>query len=260
MASLTSLPLGIPLLALLLLLLQQTLFLSVMATDDISSTSDTQATPSPVMNIDARPPRALLAFAKSVSGPLVAGLNVSVTYVVHNVGQQPASDISLRDSSYPSSRFDSSALARTTWESLAPGQAVSYSISVQPKRAGQLYVTPPTVTYVDGDVKRTARLAHTRRGEGGRRSDEYGDDDEFDGGGASRGSEQQENEMETDDGEAAVVVQDLVEYRRKNERHEQAWLIYLGACVLLSAAPFAVADSMTRKLNVKAVPASKKSS
>lgn len=264
MASLTSLPLGILLLA---LVLHQTLFLPIIATDvSSSSDTDTQATPSPVTHPDARPARALLAFDKTVSGPLVAGLNVSVTYFVHNVGQRFASDILLRDSSYPLSRFESTAPARTIWNSLAPGQSVTYSISVQPKRAGHLYVTPPTITYIDseGDMKRTARLAHTRRGEGGRsngRGSEYGDDDEYDGVGfGSSGRSEQEEHTEIDDGEAAVVVQDLVQYRRKNEKHGQAWLMYLGGCVLLSVAPFAVADSMTRKLNVKAVSGSKKSS
>lgn len=154
------------------------------------------------------PDRALLALDKVLSGPLVQGMNVTVHYTVHNVGARPASAIVLRDSSFPASRFHTDRVPRSNWPSLSPGESVELSVRVAPRRAGELYVAPAAVSYMDGEDKRTMRVAGTE----------------------------------------SVVVEELLAYRRKTETHESAWMVFLGAFIVLAVAPFGVSSAISRSL------------
>lgn len=152
--------------------------------------------------------RALLALDKVLSGPLVAGMNVTVEYTIHNVGGRAATDVSLRDLSFPASRFNADKPARHAWSLLEPGQSLLHAIKVEPKRAGDIYVAPAAVTYMDDEVRRVSRLA-------------------------------------ADD---IVNVEELISFRRRTDRHTSTWLIYVIAMLLLCIAPFGYSEMMTRSL------------
>lgn len=190
------------------LILLNSLFITVFCAEEVVT-----GTPGPLV-AEGGKDRALIAFEKVVTGPLVAGMNVTVTYEIYNVGLHPATGVSLRDSSYPASRFESEGSTRMQWEALAPGQSVRHSISIRPRRAGQLFVSPPSVSYTDSNdgSQHTSRLASSE------------DDD-------------------------AVLVEDLIEFRRRNDTHTTSWSIYSLAFLLLSIAPFGVSASMVKGLN-----------
>lgn len=152
--------------------------------------------------------RALLALDKVMSGPLVAGMNVTIEYTIHNVGGRVATDISLRDLSFPASRFNADKAARHSWPRLEPGQSLSHALKVEPKRAGEIYVAPAAVTYMDDDERRVSRLA-------------------------------------ADD---SVVVETLISFRRRTDRHINTWLVYFFAFLLLSVAPFGYSEIKVRSL------------
>lgn len=145
---------------------------------------------------------ALLAFSRQLSGPLVDGLNVTVRYSVHNVGQGPAIRAQLRDSSFPASRFHlysgaPSGALRHTWSSVKAGASDYFEMVVAAKRSGILYVSPPAVTYRDAGQPRVVRLAST---------------DE-------------------------ILVEDLSVYTRRTKSHKQEWLAYVGAVGVLVLLP-----------------------
>lgn len=154
------------------------------------------------------PPGALLALEKEIIGPMVAGRNVTVSYSVHNVGSKPATQVQLKDLSYPQSRFELDKSPRNTWDHLEPGQSVSLTVTLLPKRSGELYVAPASVTYFDGDRKHTSKLA----------ADE------------------------------SFFVEDLISFRRRTDTHNTTWLIFFIAFVVLSIAPFGVSQFMIHSL------------
>lgn len=189
------------------------LTISVLLFSTLSSAATSAAsTPSPPPTATI-PDRALLAFDKAVSGDLVAGRNVTVTYTVLNVGKHPATDITLRDSSFPASRFllADGQTARTSWATVSPGETLTHSVTVEPKRSGYLYISPPSLSYIDqlsGD-KHVSKIAGTD----------------------------------------SLVVEDLLEYRRRTDRHTSTWIIYIVAFVMLGIGPFAVSEMMAKSLS-----------
>lgn len=175
-----------------IILLVWTCFTNVRATDVVTNT----------------PSGALLALEKEIIGPMVAGRNVTVAYSVHNVGSKPATQVQLKDLSYPQSRFEFDKPPRTVWDHLEPGQSVSLTVTLLPKRSGELYVAPASVTYFDGDQKHTSKLA----------------------------------------AEESFFVEDLVAFRRRTDTHTTTWLIFFVAFVILGIAPFGVSHFMVRSL------------
>lgn len=153
--------------------------------------------------------RALLAFDKEMIGALVAGRNVTISYTIHNVGTRTATEVQLKDLSYPQSRFDLDKPARSSWDELAPGQSVSHVVKVLPKRTGQLFVAPASVSYLDGEHKRVSKLA----------------------------------------AEDSFFVEELLAYRRRSDSHGNTWIIFFVALLTLGVAPFGVSASMTRSLS-----------
>lgn len=154
------------------------------------------------------PSGALLVLEKEIAAPMVAGRNVTVSYSVHNVGSKPAAQVQLKDLSYPQSRFDMDKPPRTLWDHLQPGQSVSLTITLLPKRSGQLYVAPASITYLDGNQKRVSKLA----------------------------------------AEESFFVEDLVTFRRRTDTHTTTWIIFLVAFVVLGIAPFGASQLMIASL------------
>lgn len=162
----------------------------------------------------AVPDRALLALDKVMSGTLVAGRNITVTYTIHNVGARTATSVQLKDASFPASRFNTDLPARKTWEQLDAGASVSHSVQVEPKRAGELFVAPAAVSYLDEGEKRVSRIA---------------DADSF-------------------------VVEDLLAFRRRTDSHASTWMIYAGCLFLLGVAPFGASAMIVRGLPSDTAP------
>lgn len=161
---------------------------------------------------------ALLIFERSLSGPLVAGLNVSVGYTVHNVGSGAALRVQLRDGSFPASRFDGIGGAlRHTWSSIKPGESGDLSVTVSPRRAGILYVSPPAITYRDAGASRVSRLAV----------------------------------------EDTLVVEDLAVYTRRTASHKAEWAAYAALFLLLVGMPAAL-YSQRRPTPDSSIPPGKK--
>lgn len=140
---------------------------------------------------------AFLIFSRTLSGPLVDGLNVSVKYSVHNVGSVPALRVQLRDASFPASRFDSGGTLRHTWSAVKPGESEGLEVKLAPKRAGTLYVSAPAVSYRDGGATRVSRLASAD----------------------------------------AMTVEDAVKYARRTASHKKEWAVYGVAFLVLALAP-----------------------
>lgn len=158
---------------------------------------------SPVTCSDPAPAnRALLALERRVEGDLVAGRNATVHYTIHNVGTRPASEIALKDRSFPLSRFETfSGAFRRNWTTLPNGDSVTMEVLMRPRRAGILLVSPASVSYVDEDgAARMSKLAS----------------------------------------EDTVLVEDLMAFRRRTDRHRLEWGAFAGAFVALVLLPFLV--------------------
>eukprot|EP00177_Eucheuma_denticulatum_P004536 GFKZ01008245.1.p1 GENE.GFKZ01008245.1~~GFKZ01008245.1.p1 ORF type:complete len:204 (-),score=19.23 GFKZ01008245.1:334-882(-) len=152
--------------------------------------------------------RALLALDRTLSSPLVAQLNTTVHYTIHNIGTHAATDLLLKDNSFPPSRFTvHSGNPRLTIPSLQPDDSFSTSVQLTPKRAGHLIVTPPTVAYTDHlNIQHVSAVA-------------------------------------TDD---HLIVEPLVEFRRRTEKFRLEWALYSLAFTLLVAAP-ALVSTLTQR-------------
>lgn len=152
--------------------------------------------------------RPLLALEKVISGPFVAGMNVTVAYTIHNVGAGVAKGVQLKDLSFPASRFLTDKATRANWPQLESGQSVSHHVRLEPKRAGELYVAPASVAYADGEQRHVTRLA----------SDE------------------------------SFFVEDLVDFRRRTDKHGGSWLIYLASFLALGIVPFGASHMLITSL------------
>lgn len=152
--------------------------------------------------------RALIAFDKVVSGPFVAGMNVTVEYTLHNIGGRAATSVTLRDVAFPSSRFVTDKPAKETWARLESGQSLSYAVQIEPRRSGQLFIAPASVTYMGDGTRYICRLAA---------------DDSF-------------------------TVEELIDFRRRTDRHTSAWLFYLVAFAMLGVLPCGFSQIMVRSL------------
>lgn len=144
----------------------------------------------------------LLVFSRTLSGPLVHGLNVTVHYGVRNVGAKSALRVQLRDIAFPASRFSLlHGSFRHTWPSISSGDSAGLDVIITPKRAGLLFVAPPAITYRDpeADVARVTKLAVPE----------------------------------------SIAVEDLVVFRRRTDTHGMEWAMYAAAFVALVALPAA---------------------
>lgn len=143
--------------------------------------------------------RPLMLFSRTLSGPLVHGRNVTVRYDIRNVGASGASKVYLRDNTFPQSRFDLlSGSFRHTWPTVDAGAAVTLDVLVTPRRAGILFVAPPAITYADhSGQSRVTRLAAPE----------------------------------------SIQVEDLLNYRRRTDRHGLEWALYAASFLLFSAFP-----------------------
>lgn len=109
-----------------------------------------------------------------------------------------ATDVALKDLSFPLSRFTlHEGTFRATFARLEAGSGTVATAVITPKKAGELLVSPATLTYSDGDVRRVSRLA----------SDE------------------------------SIVVEDLLAYKRRTDKHRTEWGLYALASVLLVGGP-----------------------
>jgi Translocon-associated protein beta (TRAPB) len=125
-----------------------------------------------------------------------------------------ATTVQLKDTSFPPSRFTAhSGVFRKTWGRVNAGARASSEVVVEPKRAGELLVNPASVTYKDGDDKRTTRLASEER----------------------------------------VVVEDAIEHRRRTATHGSTWLVYSACAALIVALPYVRFTSTVSGLAAKRV-------
>lgn len=107
--------------------------------------------------------------------------------------------VQLKDVSFPASRFFlHSGSFRKSWPRLNSGSSLKLQVLTQPKRAGELLVSPAAVSYKDGDLSRMTRIV-------------------------------------ADD---VMVVEDRISYRRRTERHGKTWLIYIASCGTAAGVPF----------------------
>lgn len=151
---------------------------------------------------------AFLVFSRRLSADLVQGLNVSVTYEVHNVGKGEAIAVTLKDNAFPQSRFRVlNGTFKKVWPSIAAGASEFLEVTVMPKRAGELYVNPPALMYKDGEAARISRLS----------------------------------------AEESLVVEDHIAYRRRTDKHRVEWAVYFAALITLVAVPYTVFTAVRPK-------------
>lgn len=113
--------------------------------------------------------------------------------------RRDATNLQLRDTAFPASRFTAhSGTFRKSWSRLNAGENATLAVVAEPKRAGELLVNPAALTYKDGGVTRTTRLA----------------------------------------GAESMVVEDLLLYRRRTDTHGAAWATYGAASAVAIAAPY----------------------
>jgi Translocon-associated protein beta (TRAPB) len=87
---------------------------------------------------------------------------------------------------------------RKTWSRVNAGAAASADVVVEPRRSGELLVNPASLTYKDGNERRTTRLASEER----------------------------------------IVVEDATEYRRRTATHGSAWLAFAACTTAAIALPY----------------------
>lgn len=85
-------------------------------------------------------------------------------------------------------------------------------VVAEPRRAGELLVNPASLSYKDGDERRTTRLA----------------------------------------GDERVVVEDLLDYRRRTATHEAAWATYAVGSAASIAIPYMLSAQGVAKLSAPA--------
>lgn len=101
--------------------------------------------------------------------------------------------------SFPLSRFQTfGSLARHTWSSIPTGESRTLQLVVAPLRAGELIVSPASVSYEHSGQKHITKLA-------------------------------------SDD---SLIVEGLFSYKRRTDKHALEWALYGIAFILLSAAPY----------------------
>lgn len=119
-----------------------------------------------------------------------------------------ATSVSLKDLSFPASRFlVHEGTFRPTFASLAGGASISSRVVLTPRRAGELLVSPAAVTYTDA-----AGQSHVTR-------------------------------LASADN---IVVENLLAYRRRTDRHAAEWGAYAAAFLLFVVAPAAYAALLER--------------
>lgn len=130
------------------------------------------------------------------------------TLLLRDALHRTATQVSLKDLSFPSSRFQvHSGAFRHTFASLPSGSRVSHSVLMTPKRAGELHVSAASVSYVDAaGTARTTRLA-------------------------------------ADD---TVLVEDLLSFRRRTDRHAVEWTAFGVGFLLLVLGPAVVSVAVER--------------
>lgn len=118
-----------------------------------------------------------------------------------------AKAVTLKDLSFPASRFTHfGEVPKQRWASLPASETLTHTLIVSPKRAGELIVSPASVSYLDDGDNKITRIA-------------------------------------TDD---ILSVEKLLDWRRRTDRHTKEWSMYMCAFALLCIAPFGVSLFMER--------------
>lgn len=173
-----------------------------------------------VVQAASRKDGAFLVLSRTLKSDLVEGINFTVSYEIHNVGETDATSLQLRDTAFPASRFTVfDGDFRKTWGRLNAGESLNMDVIALPKRSGELLVNPAALSYKDGDDKRTTRLAAAE----------------------------------------TMIVEDQLEYRRRTDTHGGAWAAYGAACAAAIGAPYVLHLQSASSLPSEGASAKKRS-
>mmetsp|Transcript_3791 Transcript_3791/g.10473 ORF Transcript_3791/g.10473 Transcript_3791/m.10473 type:complete len:227 (-) Transcript_3791:885-1565(-) len=147
--------------------------------------------------------------------------NVTITYIIHNVGDLPAFDVDLSDALLLDVAFDVPGGAEgMSFEEIPAGGKVEHAISVTVKGSGvfgdssESAVYKPTAAKIEyasertSETKRVQFLASVNR----------------------------------------LFVEDAVSYRKRTDKHLIDWAGFLAVSLLLTAMPYFVAESTRTKI------------
>ncbi|RMX58133.1 hypothetical protein pdam_00000167 [Pocillopora damicornis] len=100
---------------------------------------------------------------------VVEGKELTVHYSIYNVGNGPATSVSLSDNSFPADEFKVlHGLLSVKWKTIAPGSNVSHTIILEPLKSGTFNFTAAQVTYKASEDATDPQIAFsTAPGEGG---------------------------------------------------------------------------------------------
>jgi len=88
---------------------------------------------------------------------VVEGFDTTVKYTIFNVGSIPAVNVQLKDTNFPSDKFEYvSGFNTVQWSKISPASNVSHVAVVRPKMIGLFNFTHASVTYTAND--KTARV------------------------------------------------------------------------------------------------------
>ena len=126
-----------------------------------------------------------------------------------------AQRVTLRDNAFPQSWYTiHDGSFRKTWDLIEPGKSEFFSVVATPSKFGELNVNVPTVTYQENDgTRRVSQL----------------------------------------DAESTVVVEDILSYKRRTDKHVKDWVIYTLGSAAATALPYYIYFTKMQTLSGKDV-------
>lgn len=94
---------------------------------------------------------ALLLTSKTLENNLVAqGQDIVVKYVIYNIGNEAAKDVSLVENNFHSQYFAIQGLTSAKWNQIGAGENATHVLVVVPNFSGYFNFTPALVSYTTG--------------------------------------------------------------------------------------------------------------
>ncbi|KAL5004504.1 hypothetical protein ScPMuIL_017960 [Solemya velum] len=111
----------------------------------------------------------LLASKNILNQFLVEGRDLTVEYKIFNVGSSAATEVTLKDDSFPASDFEILVgSVEVQWGRIAPGSNVSHSVIVKPLKYGYFNFTAAEISYLPSEDVTEKQVGYTSSpGEGG---------------------------------------------------------------------------------------------
>ncbi|GFY04292.1 translocon-associated protein subunit beta [Trichonephila clavipes] len=107
-------------------------------------------------------PARLLVHKRLLNKYLVEGRDVVVDYNIYNIGESAAYRIQLRDSSFPSTDFETViGFLNIKLDRMGPNSNISHTVILRPKRTGLFNFTAAEVTYLPSEDSQELQVSYS---------------------------------------------------------------------------------------------------